>query len=163
MVIESNPRPPGARLIKSAQAARLAPVLAPLELRDVQREADEMIESARRKAAETIRAADETAARTLQQSATEAAAKAEQVLREARERGLEEGREEGRRQVIEQSLSEARERFATQAASAVKMLDELAADWQSRRRMLFVDAREDVTALAIAIVRRIAPRLGDLD
>lgn len=163
-----------ARLIKSTDAVRLAPVLAPLDLQDVQDEARRVIEAASHVAAGIIARARVSAAK-LEAEARAAKDKitqnttgiAQEAAAAARQRGYDEGlaagRDEGRSRGLEQALAEARERFAGQAGESAAVLGRLTEEWTAQRRRWYVDIRQDVVALAIAIARRIAPRLGELN
>jgi len=133
-------------VIKSHDAPLGAAVLAPLELRDVEQE---------REAAEIVRRAGAEARERLEA----AMALAQQA---GHDKGFAQGLDEGRRQAEVQGLEEARAAFARDSTGAVAHLETVVQEWRRGQRQLFVEARRDVAALAVAIVRRIAPRIGDL-
>lgn len=143
-------------VIKSAEAAFIAPVLAPLELRDVRGECEAYIEAARREA-EALRA----------RAATEVRARVAEAMELARQRGFEAGHkagvEAGHKEGLAQALAESRATFAADAAAALAALESIQSQWNEMHRRLFVDARHDVVALALAIARRIIPRLAEIE
>lgn len=145
-----------ARLIKSAHvdAAGAAPL--PLVLPDVEREAEAMLARARQQAAELLRRAAE-----------ESRAKVSEALALARREGFEKGRQEGlaagRAESLETTTREVRELLAAETAPLRSMLEAIVTQWKERHRALFLDARQDVLAIAIAIARRVMPRLAELD
>jgi flagellar assembly protein FliH len=150
-------------VIKSAEAQRRGMSLAPLDLRDVQHEADAILSAARREAEDIRRRAEAEAAEFVAQARQRligAMALAKQRGHEdGIKRGLAAGEEKGRAEALEA----ARGAFATASTGAVSALASLASSWKDAHRMLFHDARQDVLAMAIAVARRVAPRLPEID
>lgn len=144
------------RLIKSAHIETAGAAPLPLVLPDVEREAEAILAEARRQAAELLRHA-----------ADESRAKVSEALALARREGFEKGRQEGlaagRTEALETTTREVRELLAAETAPVRSMLEAIIAQWKERHRALFLDARQDVVALAIAIARRVVPRLAELD
>lgn len=138
-------------------------VPAPLELRDVEHERDALLAAAQAERA----AAREEAEAIVAQAAADARERIGSAMALARrggyERGLEQGLKDGRARGEAAALAEARAQFATDSAGATALLEALVQEWRGRHRQLFAEARRDVAALAIAIVRRIAPRFVELD
>jgi len=149
------------RLIKAAAAPGAA--IAPLELRDVQRETDAILDAARRQAADIIRRAEAEAEARLAAVQKAAADRVRAALEEARAAGREQGVDEGRREALESAMAEARATFATEAGALMKAMTQAIDEWRTTHRQLFAEAGKDVAALCIAIARRVAPRLGELD
>lgn len=139
-------------IIKAGEARLLSHGLRSLDLRDIAKQAEAMLDRARVEAAAII----ETARR-------EAEAERELVRQTAHRRGHEEGLAQGRQAGEAQALAEAREQFAEQQAGPVAELQMLLATFGEQRERMYLAARRDVIVLAMAIARRVVGGLADLD
>lgn len=118
-----------------------------LDLGDLKRQGEEIVERARGEAERIIADAKEEAARMT--------AEAEAV---GHERGLGQGLEEGRTKGAEDAAAETKaayeERFNALEASWREALDR----WQSRREQLLADAMDDLLDLSLKIAERVIQR-----
>lgn len=142
-----------ARVIKSGESSHAVRV-APLELRDVERAGDEVLQQARR-TAERIVAEARDQSRALREETLATA------TREGHERGhaegLAAGLREGRETAHAEALAEARQRFDAECSAARALVVRLADEWQSRHQAIFSNSRQSVFALLMAIVRKVIP------
>ncbi len=136
-------------IIKAGEARVLSRGLRSLDLRDIARQAESMLDRARAEAA-TIR---ETARR-------EAEAERELIRQTAHRRGHEEGLAQGREAGKAEALAEARQQFAEQQAALAAELRAILAGFGEQRERMYIAARRDVIVLAIAVARRLAGRLA---
>jgi flagellar assembly protein FliH len=123
-----------------------------LDLRDISRNADEMIAAARAEAERIVGAARDQAESTRE-------AVRQEACRDGRAQGLAEGREQGQAE----ALAQAREQFAKEQASLVTALTGVVEALNAQREKLYLAARRDVVVLAVALARRIVARLPELD
>lgn len=121
-------------------------------LRDVEREAAEILSQAREQAAAIVDAARRQGQEIRQRCHAEglAAGKAE---------GLAAGREDGAKAGREQALEEQR----AQLSHLIHALTTAAAAVEADRRRIAAQATADVVRLAVAIARRVTRRLGEVD
>jgi flagellar assembly protein FliH len=139
-------------LIKNSNAKRLMKDAVVLDLGDIQRQADALLEHARREA-DQILADARAAAQKLIDSASEIGH--EQGLQKGLEEGSEQGRREGREEVI---------------ASLKPQLDELIGNWEKaleqwerEREEMLLAAREDVLRFAFALASKLTHRVIEHD
>ncbi|MFH1419586.1 MAG: F0F1 ATP synthase subunit delta [Planctomycetota bacterium] len=139
-------------VIKAGDAKLLSRGMYSLDLRDISRQADEMLASARAQAQEL-----------LEQARTQTEVERQAVRRQARKEGFEEGVAEGRRAGHAEALSQAREQFAADQASLINTMASFVDEFGVRREQLYLAARRDVVVLAIVIARRIVERLPEIE
>jgi flagellar assembly protein FliH len=139
-------------VIKADQAVFASRGRYSLDLRDISQQAVDMIAAARCEAEGIVAEAGRQAA-----SVREAIRQA--AHREGYEKGLAEGRERG----SHEALAQARERFAKDQASLAAALTQVIDAFNAQREKLYLAARRDVVVLAVAVARRIAARLPELD
>ncbi|HKQ48352.1 MAG TPA: FliH/SctL family protein [Phycisphaerae bacterium] len=120
-----------------------------LDLRDISAQAGSIVEDARREAA-----------RIIAEARAQAAALRELSVAAGHEEGLQEGLAKGQESGHAAALAEARERFAAEQASLVSTLSELTQQFTAKRERLYLEARQDVAVLAIAIASRICNKLA---
>lgn len=138
-------------VIKAAEARTLSRGMYSIDLRDIARQASEVVDAARVEADRIIAQARERA-ELERREALEAA------RREGYEVGLAEGDAAGRAQ----ALAEATERYARDQASLTSALTELMTQFAAQREQFFVSARRDAVVLGVAIARRVISRLAEL-
>ncbi|HVP10478.1 MAG TPA: FliH/SctL family protein [Phycisphaerae bacterium] len=138
-------------VIKADEARFASRGMYSLDLRDISRQAADMIATARAEAERLVVEARRQA-ETLRESIQRAA------HREGYEKGLTEGREKGRAE----ALAQAREQFAKDQASLVTALTGLLEAFKAQREKLYLAARRDVVVLAVTLARRIVARLPEL-
>jgi len=131
-------------VIKAGDVVNLAGGLCSLDLRDISRQAEEILDAARA-------SADKTLADARRQIERERPA----VHQAARAAGHEEGLAEGRVAGEAAALAEARERFETEQAALVSSLTAALESLAGKREQMYLAARRDVVILAVAIARRI--------
>mgnify|MGYP000567453488 CR=1 FL=1 len=136
-------------IIKAGEARVLSRGLRSLDLRDIARQAEGLLDRARAEAA----AIREAAGR-------EAEAERELIRQTAHRRGYEEGLAQGREAGTAQALAEARQQFAEQQASLAAQLRAMLAGFGEQRERMYIAARRDVIVLAIAVARRLAGHLA---
>jgi flagellar assembly protein FliH len=134
----------------SASAKRSGPMV--LNLRDLGRDALEIVATARRQAEEIINAAREEGQRLAEQARAEG-------RREGIEAGVVEGRAQGEREAREATLAEFRPRVETLIASWQKTL----ASWEQERGELLTHAREDVLIFAYELSKQVVHRQVEVD
>jgi flagellar assembly protein FliH len=139
-------------LIKHANADRVVRDAVVLDLGDLTRQAERILEDAHAQAAEIL---------------AETRAEAERLRTAAVEAGRAEGRETGLADGRESGAAAAREEVRTQLAPR---LDQIVTSWQSalehwerERREMLSRAREDVLEFAFEIGRRIVHRVVEVD
>lgn len=139
-------------LIKNSNAKRLMKDAVVLDLGDIQRQADALLERARCEA-ECILAEAKSESQKLIDSASEIGHE------KGLQKGLEEGRGEGRREGREEVV-----------ASLKPQLDALIANWENAlerwehdREELLLAAREDVLAFAFALGQKLTHRIIEAD
>ncbi len=114
-----------------------------LDLRDIARKAEGILEAARVEAA-----------RLVEDSRTEASRQVSIALEEAKARGHAEGLAQGRDAGRIDALNEARAKFAEDHGALATALTTLLADVESSRQRLYLEARRDVIVLATVIASR---------
>lgn len=139
-------------LIKHANAAQIAREAIVLDLGDLTRQGQALIDSARARADQILADARAERDRLI-------AGAAEKGRAEGLARGLEEGRAKGSEEGRAAALSEHRERLARLASSWQVALDEFAA----QRQMLLNHAHADILKLAAMIAERVVKRAIELD
>ncbi len=139
-------------VIKAGDAKMLSRGMYSLDLRDISRQAEEMLDSARAQAQET-----------LVQARARIEVERETVLRQAREAGYEEGKAEGHSAGHAEGLSQAQTQFAADQASLISTLNSFVDEFGAQREQLYLAARRDVVILAIVISRRIVERLPEIE
>lgn len=139
-------------VIKAGDVANLTGGLYSLDLRDISRQAEEILDAARA-------SADKILADARRRIESERPA----VHQAARAAGREEGLAEGRAAGEEAALAEARERFKTEQAALVSSLTSALETFANRREQMYLAARRDVVILAIAIARRILDKLDGVE
>jgi flagellar assembly protein FliH len=122
-----------------------------LDLRDISRQAEDMIAAARAEAARIV-----TEARDQAESVREA------IRQEAQRSGYQKGLAEGREQGRAEALAQAREQFAADQVSLVQALGGVVEKFEAQREKLYLAARRDVVVLAVALARRIVAKLPEL-
>jgi flagellar assembly protein FliH len=123
-----------------------------LDLGDLKRQGEEIIERARLEAERIIAEAKQEAQRLT--------AEGESVGREQGFRqGLEEGREKGETEAAAETTAAYEERLKAVEESWRNALDE----WQSRREQLLSDASDDLLDLSLTIARRVVQREIEAD
>lgn len=114
-----------------------------LDLRDIARKAEGVLEAARAEAA-----------RLVQDSRAEASRQVSIALEEAKARGHAEGLAQGREAGRAEALNEARAKFAEDHGALATALAALLTDVESSRQRLYLEARRDVIVLATVIASR---------
>jgi flagellar assembly protein FliH len=139
-------------LIRQANARQVARDAIVLDLGDVQRQAELIVERAKKSAAEILQSAGAERDRLLRGAADEG-------RKAGMEQGLAEGRATGAVEGREAALAE---RAGTLAALE-KGWGEALSRFSARRDKLFTDARSDVLRLAAMIAERVVKRTIELD
>ncbi|MBX3406340.1 MAG: hypothetical protein KF869_06210 [Phycisphaeraceae bacterium] len=139
-------------LIKHANAAQIAREAIVLDLGDLTRQGQALIESARARADQILAEARIERDRLI-------AGAAEKGRAEGLAKGLDEGRAKGRDEGRAAALAEHRDDLARLAASWQGALDEFAA----QRQMLLNHAHTDILKLAAMIAERVVKRAIELD
>ncbi len=139
-------------VIKAGDARMLSRGMYSLDLRDISRQAEAMLDSARAQAQEIVA-----------QARAQIEVERETVLRQTREEGYEAGIAEGRCAGHAEGLSQAQTQFAADQASLINTLNSLVDEFNSRRDQLYLAARRDVIILAIVISRRLVERLPEIE
>jgi flagellar biosynthesis/type III secretory pathway protein FliH len=139
-------------VIKHAQSERMVKDAIVLDLGDLQRQGQRILEAARAEAAKIIAAGRAEAAR-----ATDSAdARGHEI---GHERGLQEGRERGRTEGRDEALEEIRPRLSQIAAGWEAAL----VRWDADRAAMLVAARREVLVLALAVAERVIHRAISAD
>jgi flagellar assembly protein FliH len=139
-------------VIKADQARFVSRGMYSLDLRDISRQATDMIAAARVEAERIV-----VEARVQAESVRESIRS--RAHREGYEQGLAEGSEKGHAE----ALAQAREKFAEDQASLIMALRGMLDAFNAQREKLYLAARRDVVVLAVAAARRVVARLPDLD
>jgi flagellar assembly protein FliH len=139
-------------LLKAGEVGALRGGMSSLDLRDISRQAEEILAAARAEA-------DQIAGQARKQLDAEREVVRQAAHRSGYEKGMAEGRETGRSAALE----EARERFLKDQASLVSALTELLNTFSAQRERMYLAARRDVVVLAIAIARRITAKFEVMD
>lgn len=134
-------------VIKQKQAERLTQSAVVLDLGDLKRQGAQLLARSRAEAQRILDDAEQEASRIIESAA---AIGEKQGHDEGYKRGLSEGRDEGREEARQAHGKEIQQLIArwTQAVNA----------WESARRDLLLEAREDVISLAIALAERVTHR-----
>ncbi len=139
-------------VIKHSKSSRLMKNAMVLDLGDLQRQGERILERAHRDA-EAVRA--------------EARAEAQRLIDAADARGYEQGCErgeaEGRRQGRETGRQEALAEFKSQFEDLAGAWQQTLADWQQQRNTMLLTAREDVLSFAFALGEQIVRRVIEYD
>lgn len=140
------------RVLKSHDLATIPRGSLGLDLRDIAAQAEALRLAARQEAERIL---------------VQARAQAEELQRQAHQEGYAvghaQGLAEGRSQGHEAALTEERERLQTQAALLLTTLSTLVQEFDSRRESLHTQAKRDLVTLAIAIAKRVANRLAQIE
>jgi flagellar assembly protein FliH len=139
-------------LIKSSNARGLLKDAVVLDLGDIQRQADALLERARREA-ERIVADARAESQQLIDSASETGRE------EGLQSGLEEGREQGRRVGREEVI----ESLKTQLGELISNWQNALEQWERDREEMLLAAREDVLAFAFALGQKVTHRIIEAD
>ncbi len=135
-------------LIKRDNSSQLAKSAVVLDLGDLQREAERIIEQAEDEAKRIIAEANQTAAE-LNASAGEEGYKEGQV------KGHEEGRAEG----LKEGRTEAKDEVQARLRSITESWDEALQHWEDERSAMLLAAREDVLIFAFSLARKVVGRV----
>lgn len=136
-------------VIKAHDQMRLSSGLHSLDLRDIAKQAESFLASARAEAERIVqeaRAQAEVERQSIHQVAT----------RKGYDQGLVKGAEAGR----EKALAEAKASFSEDQDLLVSTLSKLIGDFDERRERLYAAARLDVVVLAIAIASRLSEKFS---
>lgn len=136
-------------VIKGGEGRVVSQGYCSLDLRDISARVGSMVEEARREAA-----------RIIAEARAEAAAIRQREAAAGREEGLREGLAKGQESGSAAALAEARDRFAAEQAALVSTLSDLTQQFLAKRERLYLEARQDVIVLAIAIASRICDKLA---
>ena len=135
-------------LIKGNNAQRLAKDAVVLDLGDLQREADRIIEDAEQRAEAII---------------AEATQKADELIAKSSEEGYNEGREQGLQAAIEEGREigrkEALEQYRTQLDEMLQSWHQAIEKWESDRGQMFMQAREDILRFASVVAEKTIRRM----
>lgn len=134
-------------VIKSRHSDRILHNAVVLDLGDLNRQAEEMIEQAEAKASVILADAREEAARLVGEASGQ-----------GHEEGLTRGLEEGRAQGAEQARADVAQQLAGELETLTGRLTEIASQWEGQREDLLLRAREDVLVFAFALGEKIAKR-----
>ena len=139
-------------VIKSGQEFKLVRQLTTIDLADHLAEAHEVVSAARHRARAITTQAQRDAAVALQ---------------EAKKEGYATGHEKGYRDGVEagkaQGLEESAERFSREQATLCAAFDAVLTEFSERQGGLLIEARHDVLQFAVALARRVAQRVGEVD
>ncbi|MCH8153361.1 MAG: hypothetical protein IH830_13425 [Planctomycetes bacterium] len=135
-------------LIKNTEAAGLVRQGAVLDLGDLNRQAERVLEQARAEAQ-----------RIVEQSRAEA----QELVAQAVQRGHAEGKEQGLAEGREQGREEAVGQFKIQIGDLITSWTEAAQRWESDRNAMLDAAREDVLEFALAMGTKITHRTIEAD
>ncbi len=138
-------------VIKAGDSRLLAGGLSSLDLRDISRHAEGILEAARGEAEGIVT-----------ESRRQAEEEREGIREAARCQGRDEGHAEGLAEGRAAGLAEVRQQFAEEQAPLVSALEAMLEDFENRREQLYLAARRDVVVLAIAIARRICGKLDTM-
>lgn len=139
-------------LIKNAQSARLINSAVVLDLGDLDRQAQRILENAKAKARKTLDEAKEKSDKLIANA--DAVGHAQGL-----KRGLEEGREQGRKEGHEQAIAELRPQLQQIVESWTAALEQ----WEASRSEMLLSAKEDALAFAVAMGEKIIFRTIEVD
>lgn len=139
-------------LIKNKQSSRLLKNAMVLDLGDLKKQGDRILQQARDEA-NTILAEARDEARRLVDAADE------RGYQQGFERGMNEGREKGRGEGRETALQELKPQLEEINAAWRQTL----ADWEQQRNTMLLTAREDVLSFAFALGEQIVRRVIEYD
>ncbi len=139
-------------LIKNTKAAGLVRQGAVLDLGDLNRQAERVLEQARAEAQRIVEHSRAEAQELVAQAAQRGHA-------EGKEQGLAEGREQGRLQGREEAVGQ----FKSQIGDLISSWMEAAQRWESDRNAMLDAAREDVLEFALAMGTKITHRTIEAD
>lgn len=137
-------------VIKAGQERIVSQGYCSLDLRDISRQASSILNDAKVEAVRIIAEARAQAAAIRQEEATDA-------RREGYQEGLIKGQEDGRAA----GLDESRERFKMEQAALLSTLADLTRQFDAKRERLYLESRQDVLVLGIAIAARICGKFAD--
>lgn len=135
-------------LIKNTEAAGLVKQGVVLDLGDLNRQAERVLEQARAEA---------------QRIVEHSRAEAQELVAQAAQRGHAEGKEQGLAEGREQGREEAVGKFKTQIGDLITSWTEAAQRWESDRNAMLDAAREDVLEFALAMGTKITHRTIEAD
>lgn len=139
-------------VIKAGQERIVSQGYCSFDLRDISRQAASILNDAKIEAVRIVAEARTQAAAIRQEESTDA-------RRGGYQEGLIQGREDGRAA----GLAESRERFKTEQAALLSTLTDLARQFDAKRERLYLEARQDVLVLGIAIAARICRKFTDAE
>jgi flagellar assembly protein FliH len=139
-------------LIKNNSADRMMKHALVLDLGDLNRQADRILDEARAEAGRIVAEAQEEARRLVEGAD-------ERGYEQGLDRGLGEGRRRGEEEGRQTTLDEYRDKLKALADSWTAALQR----WEEDREAMLRAAREDVLAFAFAMGRKITGRLVELD
>lgn len=139
-------------VVKSIQAVTLAQGAHVLDLADMKRLGEEMVENARAEAERILEAARRESAEVAQDANDRGHA-------EGHARGLQEGRAAGR----EEGRAEAVEAHSRELQALTTRWYAALDEWETERTTMLADAREDMVRFAIALAERIVGRALEVE
>lgn len=122
-----------------------------LDLRDISKKADGLLDAAQLEAR-----------RLLEEARRQADLHGQQVMQSSQRLGYEEGTARGREAGYAAALEEAKESFAKDQAALLATLCDLLENFKDSRERFLVEARQDVIVLAVAIASRVLSSLSEL-
>ena len=123
-----------------------------LDLRDISKQAAGLLEAARLEAQ-----------RILQESKSATEAERQRVMQAAHREGYEQGLAKGRETGHSEALEEARKQFTLEQSTLLGTLSSLLNEFTGSRERLFLEARQDVVVLSIALASRLLSKLNEID
>jgi len=139
-------------LIKHAKSDRLLKQAVVLDMGDLARQAERIVSSARDEAGRILADARLKAQQLVDQGD-------QRGYDEGLRRGLQEGRETGEREGRESALSQTSQHIEQIAANWSAALER----WESERKIMLHEAREDVIRFAIAVAEKVVRRVAQGD
>jgi len=139
-------------LIKSAQSGNLTRQAVVLDMSDLGRQAQRMLDGARAQAQQIVDEARQKANALIDDADKRGHA-------EGMQRGMNEGREAGRREGYEHAVKEWAQRFELLNRSVIQAMQE----WEKQRADMTHQACEDVIEFAVEVARRVTHRIVQAD
>lgn len=139
-------------IIKSKSAAALLNKSSIIDLGDLSRQSNRVLEEAQSKADIIIKEAED---------------KAQQLIEDASEKGYGDGKEQGmlagREEGYDTGRQEALSQFAPQLDGLKQSFSKAIEDWEEERKRLFLEAREDVLEFALNMAKKITHKVVQTD
>lgn len=139
-------------IIKGKSAAALLTKSSIIDLGDLSRQSNRVLEEAQSKAKQIIKEAEE---------------KAQQLIEDGSEKGYGEGKEQGmlagREEGFDTGRAEALSEFAPQLDELKQSLSKAIEHWEEERKRLFLEAREDVLEFALTMAKKITHKVVQTD